>query len=112
MRNDAANLQPEMQAELERLTMEEAELLSLAVGLVQAKAPGARIREAYAQVESLRARKNRLLRSLGLLNWMGRPELGTDLPRPGQRSGHGASTVLMHLEQDERQKSRNNSDLL
>lgn len=112
MPNDAANLRPDLQAELEQVTMEEADLLALAVGLVQAKAPGARIRQAYAQVESLRARKNKLLRSLGLLNWMGRPELGSELPRPGQRSGHGASTVLMHLAQDERQKSRNNTDLL
>lgn len=94
--------------ELEEVTRAEANLLACAVRLVEQKASGGAIRAAYAELQELRARKEMLLRELGLLQWLGLPAEPRPSPKPGHRSGAGAATALLHLESDERHKMAGN----
>lgn len=93
--------------ELQKVKRDEADLLAWAVTLVERRAPGAQIRAAYARVASLRARKTELMEDLGLVQ--AGPASGAAfgwLQPPGERSGNGAATALLHLLQDERRRSR------
>lgn len=92
----------DLRRELDEVTREEAEGLQHSVTLVEAQAPGAEIQAAYSRVEACRARKNWLLRELGLL------EREAAVPRnsqpPSQRSGHGSAEALRELRQEERRR--------